>query len=886
MKSAETILAASPYLQRQLERHPEWQQICENSHAYAEGELFQKVAEEIQAVPDHTALLRTVRQIRHRETVRIAWRDLSGQAELSETLRGTSDLADALTDAALNWCYKELSTRHGIPRNRDGEAQQLVVLGMGKLGGRELNFSSDIDLIFAFPEKGETDGRRPLDNQSFFIKLGQRLIGSLGQTTADGFGYRVDMRLRPFGEVGALALSFDAMEHYYETHGREWERYALVKARVMAGDKENGAELLERLRPFVYRRYLDYGSVEQLRDMKAMINREAERRGKYLDVKLGTGGIREIEFTAQVFQLMRGGRIPELRERNLLRTLDVLLEQQLLTEEEYNTLRPAYHFLRRTENRLQMWGDEQVHSLPSTPEQQTQLALSLDFADWESFQQELNRHQQLVAEIFLRIFAIEESDDSREIPEHPAIQELLDSRLYSSLTDTGRGRLNRLLPALVDICSTAPDPNETLQRCLQVIQKIARRSGYIAMLADNPGALEQFARLVGDSQWITSRLTQHPILLDQMLDPRQLYTPLNRAELGTALRQELERVDPNDTEEVMERLRQFKQAQTLRVAAADITGVLPLMKVSDQLTWIAEAVLEEAQQHVWDTMTERTGAPCYKLDEQTHEAGFAIIGYGKLGGLELGYSSDLDIIFLHDSQGKAQHTNGRKSIENAVFYPRFAQKIIHTLSTFTPSGRLYETDTRLRPSGASGLLVSSLDSFRSYQQGQAWVWEHQALLRARAVTGTPELIAQFEQIRHDILCQPRDIDELRKEVINMRKKMWETLGSKEKGNFNLKKDPGGITDIEFIVQFLALAHAHEHPEIIRWSDNIRLLESLQQAGLLSEEQAEGLADVYRTLRNHIHALALQEKKANLPEPHYQAERDYVRKAWADLVEKR
>lgn len=889
------MLFASQYLQQQLACHPEWEAAFAHSQPYAEGELMQQAAAAIQPLSDHASVVRVVRQIRHREMARIAWRDLSGMADLAETLRDTSDVADALTDAVLRWCYAELVTKHGTPRSFSGEAQQLVVLGMGKLGGRELNFSSDIDLIFAFPEAGETDGKRSLDNQSFFVRVGQRLINTLGQTTAEGFAYRVDMRLRPFGEVGALALSFDAMEHYYETHGREWERYALIKARVMAGDQVRGAELLERLRPFVYRRYLDYGSVEQLRDMKAMINREAERRGKFQDVKLGTGGIREIEFTAQLFQLMRGGRMPALRTRHLLATLSVLHTQQLLSDDEYATLRDAYHCLRRTENRLQMWNDEQTHALPSTPERQATLAQAMGFADWESFLQVLHAHQERVSQIFQRVFAVENKaangsavnpkDTVRQIPDFPAFQDLLNSRLYGSLTDTGRNRLNRLLPALWDACQTMPNPTETLERCLSVIQKIAARSGYIAMLADHPHAREQFVRLVSDSLWITSQLTQHPILLDELLDTRQLYAPLNRAELGAALSQELRRIDQNDPEQVMERLRQFKQAQVLRVAAADITGMLPLMKVSDQLTWIAEAVLEESLRHVWDTMTAQTGKPLYQVDGVTHESGFAIIGYGKLGGLELGYGSDLDVIFLHDSHGSAQHTSGNKSLENAVFYARLAQRIIHTLTTFTPAGRLYEVDTRLRPSGASGLLVSSLEAFRHYQQDKAWVWEHQALLRARAVAGSPQLIAQFAQIRHDVLCRQRDVDALCQEVVAMRRKMWDALGSKNPKQFNLKKDAGGITDIEFMVQFLILAHAHRYPELVEWSDNIRQLESLHKVGILNAEYAETLSDIYRTLRDRIHELALQEQAAVVDASQFCKERDYVRHAWVELVEK-
>ncbi len=880
----DAIWTNSPYLQHQLARHPEWQAYAESSQPYTEGALVANIVAEVLAQPDYDSVLRTARLIRNREMVRIAYRDLQGKAGLAETLQTTSDLADGLVEAVYRWCYAELTAKHGIPRSRSGEPQQMVIIGMGKLGGQELNFSSDIDLIFAFSEAGTTDGKRDLDNQTFFTRVGQRMIAILGQTTADGIVYRVDMRLRPFGEVGALALSFDAMEHYYETHGREWERYALIKARVMAGDKHNGAELMARLRPFVFRRYLDYGAIEQLRDMKAMINREAERRGKYLDVKLGTGGIREIEFTAQVFQLMRGGRIPELRGRSLLPTLDALLAQQLLSADEFGVLQAAYHFLRRTENRLQMWNDEQTHSLPTTPERQACLASSMGFVDWASFEAELNRHQRAVAQIFQRVFALE-TQESQPMPEHPAIQALLHSRLYNTLTDTGRSRLNRLLPALLDACNTLADPEQALERCLRIVQKIAPRSGYIAMLADHPNALEQFVRLVSDSLWITSQLTDHPILLDQLLDSRQLYTPLDREQLGAALRLELERIDQGDTEQVMERLRQFKQAQVLRVAAADITGVLPLMKVSDQLTWIAEAVLEETQRHVWATLTAQTGVPCYKNEAgETQQAGFAIIAYGKLGGLELGYGSDLDIIFLHDSHGTAQQTNGKKTLENAVFYARLAQKIIHTLTTFTPAGRLYETDTRLRPSGASGLLVSSLNAFRTYQQEKAWVWEHQALLRARVITGTERLRAQFEQVRHEILCQPRDKVALRKEVVAMRQKMWDSMASKDARVFNLKKDPGGVTDIEFIVQFLILAHAHEHPELVRWSDNIRQLESLRVAGVLPTDTTEALADAYRTLRDRIHELALQEQAAVVDAGQLVRERELVRAAWVRLVE--
>lgn len=909
--SAESALNASPYLQEQLTRFPEWLDGLLSSYAYQPGELVDKIAAELVAIKDEPSLLKAVRQIRHRETVRIAWRDLSAAADLLETLQTTSDLADALVASVLDWWQQALMIKHGQALSRAGTPQSMLVLGMGKLGGRELNFSSDIDLIFAFPEAGETNGRRSLDNQTFFTRVGQKLINTLGQVTGDGFAYRVDMRLRPFGEVGALALSFDAMEHYYQTHGREWERYAMVKARVMAGNAQDGQELMERLRPFVYRRYLDYGSIEQLRDMKLMINREALRKGKHQDVKLGKGGIREIEFTAQVFQLMRGGRERTLQERNLLKTLAILEQQTLLSVEDARILREAYHFLRRAENRLQMWKDEQTHALPTEAEQQQFMAASLGFADWSSFMQVLDAHREQVSLIFKRIFAVEGEEDKSDAdpnqtlvqlwqgnmdedharnllliwglkPETECwqqIQTLRDSRLYQSLTELARTRLDRLMPELLAVCATQAHPAQALTRSLQVIHAIARRSGYIVMLVDHPGALEQFVKLVHASVWITAQLTQHPILLDALLDTRQLYRPLNRQELGTALTQTLGNIDPEDTALVMERLRQFKQAQVLRVAAADITGKLPLMIVSDQLTWIAEAILEETTQHVWQTMTAKSGIPQYVLNGVKQDASMAIVAYGKLGGIELGYGSDLDLVFLHDSCGEQQLTNGEKPLESPVFFARLAQKIINALSTFTHDGRLYETDTRLRPSGASGLLVTSAEAFRQYQLEKAWIWEHQALLRARMITGSPQLHQQFAAIRHEILCQPRDTEQLRQEVVNMRQKMWDALASKDPKIFNVKKDPGGITDIEFIVQYLILAHAHQHPALVEWSDNIRQLDSLGHANVLSTAEVSRLQDIYRSLRNDTHKRALQEESSTISAEDFVEERDYIKAIW-------
>ncbi|MGB1008131.1 MAG: bifunctional [glutamate--ammonia ligase]-adenylyl-L-tyrosine phosphorylase/[glutamate--ammonia-ligase] adenylyltransferase [Thiolinea sp.] len=902
----------SPYIQTQLELHPEWSDRLYGSQAYETGQLKQAIRTEILSIHTEDELLSTIRQIRHRETVRIAWRDLAAIASLNETMRDVSDLADALVDGVLSWWHKQLSIRFGKPLSRTGTPQNLLVLGLGKLGGCELNFSSDIDLIFAFPEAGSTDGQRSLDNQTYFTRLGQKLINSLGKVTADGFAYRVDMRLRPFGESGALALSFDAMEHYYQAHGREWERYALIKARVITGNKEKGKELLYRLRPFIYRRYLDYGAVEQLRDMKRMINQEAQRKGKKQDIKLGKGGIREIEFTAQVFQLMRGGRLKELQQTHLLKTLSALQNEALLSLNDYQQLHDAYIFLRNTENRLQMWNDEQVHSLPTSPNHQHQLALAMHTPGWDSFISQLDQHRIKVSHIFQRIFALEEdaTTENKMLADlwqgsifetttavamleeqgfelaHTALSQLKnfrESRRYQSLTELARARLDRLIPVLLSTCAQRDEPTLALERSLQVIQAIASRSGYIAMLADQPAATDQFVKLVHASSWITTQLTQHPILLDNLLDTRQLYRPLDRNELRSALQQEMSNVDPNDTELVMERLRQFKLAQTLRVAAADITDMLPLMVVSDQLSWIAEVILDYTVQHAWHLLTSKAGVPCYELDDRQYQADFGIVAYGKLGGLELGYSSDLDIVFIHNSTGIKQRTNGEKQMDNAVFFARLAQKVIHILSTYTHDGRLYEIDTRLRPSGQSGLLVTGIAALQQYQLEKAWVWEHQALLRSRIITGTQNLRESYDAMRTKVLCQSRDNDLLRTEVIAMRQKMWQSQSGNDPLLFNLKKDHGGITDLEFIVQYLILSNANQSPELVHWSDNIRQLESLRQHGILSKPQEEKLAAAYRTLRNKVHALALQEKKAFVSKQLFQTEQNLIRQCWVDLV---
>jgi [glutamine synthetase] adenylyltransferase / [glutamine synthetase]-adenylyl-L-tyrosine phosphorylase len=883
------------------------------------GEMAARVRAAVDQTGEETELAIALRRLRQREMLRIAWRDLAGQATLDETLGDLTDLAEHCIDRAADWVHQRLVERHGEPRDADGRPQRLVVLGMGKLGGRELNFSSDVDLIFAYPSAGTTDGDSPLDNQQFFIRLGQRLIRILDENTAEGFVFRVDMRLRPFGDPGPLAMDFDTLEDYYERHGREWERYALIKCRVVAGDREAGRRLMNALRPFVYRRYLDYGAFAALRDMKAMINREAARRSRGDDIKTGEGGIREVEFIGQAFQLIRAGRDPTLQLRGIRPVLRRLAEQGLLPEFATEQLVAAYEFLRRAENHLQMAQDQQTHRLPESDDARARLAFSMGYDDWPAFERELSRHRRRVHEHFQQVFAAPQGGDQEDglgtdahallasvwtgdrsgekaeavLAERgyrdPAralewIEDLRDSPVCRALTATGRERLDRLMPLLLGAVAGTGDPDGALTRLLTLVRAIARRSVYLSLLVESPMALSQLVKLCAASPWIADLLTRHPLLLDELLDPRSLYAPPDREGLVRELDEELGQVPGEDLEQVMDRLRQFRQVQVLKVAAADIMGVLPIMKVSDHLTWIAEVVLERVLALVMEQLHARFGRPRCVLDGKAYEPGFAIIGYGKLAGLELGYGSDLDIVFIHDSAGEQQTTDGERPVDNSEFFARVGQRVVHVLGAFTAAGRLYEVDTRLRPSGASGLLVSSLAAFEKYQETKAWTWEHQALVRTRPVAGDPRIARAFLELRRRILGICRDRAELRREVREMREKMWQEHASRSVDRFDLKRDPGGIADIEFMVQYWVLAHACDHPPLLDYPDNIRILERLVDTGLLPEEEARFLTDTYRAFRDRIHRLTLQESPAVVDSAEFAEEREAVRAMWRRVME--
>ena len=851
-------------------------------------------------------LSQVLRQFRCREMVRIAWRDLAGWSDLDETLRDLTQLAEVCIQFTLDYFYQKACDLKGTPITKDGTPINIVVLGMGKLGAWELNYSSDIDLIFAYAEDGVLSDRKETSYGEFFSKICRNLVKALDEMTVDGFVFRTDIRLRPFGDSGPIIMTFDGMENYYLTQAREWERYAMIKARQVAGDFESGKQLSAMIQPFVYRRYLDYGAFEELRSLKMQITQELMRKDRIENIKLGPGGIREIEFIGQAFQLIRGGQIPELQERSILKILKMLGEMEFLTEKDAKQLQASYCFLRRTENHIQQYQDKQTHDLPGDPLVQQILAFSMDFPDWESFKAKLDAVRKSVDSSFDQVFSLSEQKDIKKSADlvwlgddeeisfnylteqgflhaNESLKVLTDfkqSKSIQRLSTKGIGVVDRLIPQLIDTLHVVDNQDITLKRVLDLIEQVAGRNVYLSLLAENPDALTQLLKLSSASSWICQYLAQFPMLFDELMDTRSLYEPLDKEELSIQLDNFLANISPDDVEQVMIKLRQFKQINILRVAAADIMNVIPVTVVSDYLTYIAEVILEYVINMSWQMHVQKYGLPPNVSDK---EKGFAILGFGKLGGQELGYGSDLDMVFLYDCKDGNALTVGKKAISCAQFYGRIGQKVRHILDTKMLSGQLYEVDMRLRPSGDSGLLVTHIKSYEDYLKNNAWTWEHQALVRGRFVAGDTELKKQFEAIRERILSIKRDKELLKTEVREMRDKMREALTSKENDVFDLKQSNGGIVDIEFIVQFHILAYASENKELTSFTDNIRLLESLNKQGLVSDEQVAILKNAYCEYRDYGHHQVLQGERAMANKDDFVEIRSQVEKIWHDCM---
>ena len=859
---------------------------------------------------------RELRLFRRREMMRIIWRDFSRQTPMLGTTRDTTLLAEACINIALKYLHPITREELGAPIGRSsGTEQQLLVIAMGKMGAYELNISSDIDLIFVYPESGETQGgRRSVSNQEFFVRLGQKLIAALDRQTADGFVFRVDMRLRPYGQSGALVLNFDALEEYYLSQGRDWERYAMVKARVVSGDPAEAQALQQMLQPFTYRKYLDFGAIESLRETKRSINREVSRKGMQDNIKLGSGGIREVEFIAQTFQLIRGGRNKRLQTQSLYQVLNQLAEDNVLDRAEQQSLWSAYEFLRNTEHALQGMADKQTQRLPIDDLGQQRLARLMEQSDWQQFYEQLQSHRHQVSNSFKAIISdsAETADPNSELrPEQSwstdlrssdilpylhklsyqqpqelaaVLDDFYQSRAVQALANLPRTRLESLMPRLLEACADLENNQQTFLRVLGLVQRILRRSAYLALLVENSQALQQLCILCERSSWIADELVAYPALLDELLDSRTLYTAPDKQLLRDQLRQQTMRIASDDMEQQMEVIRYFCRSYALRVAACEVTDMLPLMQVSDYLTWIAEAVVEHVVNIAWDQLVASHGLPALITAGATniHTPGFIVVAYGKMGGIEMGYKSDLDLVFLHSGDPRRQ-TDGPRSIDSSTFFMRLGQRIIHLLATSTASGMAYEIDMRLRPSGNSGMLVSSLAAFEKYQREDAWTWEHQALVRSRVVAGDTELAAAYELVRKNTLQQKRDTQLLSAEVREMREKMRKHLGKDAKdGKFSLKQGSGGIVDIEFMVQFAVLAWSHDHPQLVRWSDTIRILESLAQCGLFSEQDALRLIDAYKRFRSAGHRAQLHNQLAEIALSEFVVEREHVAQQWRKL----
>ena len=799
-------IASSRYAARLLAARPELAAELVDPAAFSRDEMAHALAGAQH--DDEASLKRRLRHLRQRVVLRVMARDLSRRANLDEVCGAMSDLAELEISTALRWLG----------------AEGLVVVGMGKLGGRELNVSSDIDLVFLYPGA--------LDQQERYETAGRKLIRLLAELTEDGFAFRVDMRLRPFGDSGPLACSFDSLETYLIAHGREWERYAWLKARPLTGSHH--AELMKIVQPFVFRKYLDYATLGAMRRLHAEVRREVARRELAEHVKLGPGGIREIEFVAQALQLVRGGRDPALTVRPTLEALSVLSKKNLLPEQAARELSDAYVFLRDVEHRLQYLDDAQRHDLPREQEDRARLAKMTGFASWEAFSARLQSVRDAVSRHFESVFA-ERDPEAAPWPEHPRLDALRSSQRYAALPADSRRRLDALVPALAKASAATADPQATLARGVDLVEAIASRAAYLALLAENPDALERVTRIIGASSWAAEFVTRHPLLLDELLDDRLLYAPPDLDAFARELRSRLA-AHQGDTERRMNLLREMHQAQVFRLLAQDLAGLLSVERLADHLSALADLVLAISLEQVWSELRGRhlEGAPR-----------FAVISYGKLGGKELGYASDLDIIFLYDDA----HEQAPET------YARLAQRFNHWLTSRTSAGVLFDTDLRLRPSGAAGLLVSPIEAFARYQEHDAWVWEHQALSRARYSAGDQRVGQIFESIRERILRRSRKPAPLAKEILAMRERMHAAHPNKS-GLFDIKHDAGGMIDIEFTVQYLVLARAHEFPSLAKNLGNIALLGMAAELGLLPKELAERSRVAYREYRRVQHALRL------------------------------
>lgn len=875
------------------------------------------IGEYTDSAKDEHELLRNIRIARHLLLSTITYRDIVLDQPIEQSLTQVSVLADSLINCAYQYHYAHFCERYGVPQGSDGPLP-MCILGMGKLGGHELNFSSDIDLIFAYPEKGvTTGGRKSIEYHQFFTKLAQKLIHTLDTTTADGFVYRVDMRLRPFGESGPLVANFSALEDYYQDQGREWERYAMLKARVINPDNHYSSQLMQVLRPFVYRRYVDFTALDSLRSMKQLIEKEVRRKQLTNNIKLGAGGIREIEFFVQSMQLIHAGKHRVLQTPSLCKAVTGLVDCELIKGKEAQQLMADYRFLRKVEHCLQQFDDEQTQTLPDEPSLRIKLAQALNHDSWGSLFEAITtclnrvnlRFSNLIESpddnvdetdplyvVCDDLWSIESDQNTWQTTLSPYYNgELID--LLRTYTDNlkeklsrlpigqrGTTSLNALIPSfLYDVISQQHSPASIIH-ITPVITSIVGRTAYLDLLRENQQARTQLLTLTAKSEWISAQIARFPLLLDELLSPTYLSRQLTdfasiHTDLAQQLQQTMLRIDPDDLEAMMNVWRQFKLSQQLIIAAADVSNTLATNKVSDHLTALADVILDSVAQSAWRDMVKRYGCPADTSETSPH---FVIIAYGKFGGFEMGYGSDLDIVCLHNVE-RSVNTTGPKPVSASQFYAKLVQRIMHLMSTSMQLGKVYEIDLRLRPNGNSGLLASHIDSFSDYQRSEAWTWEHQALVRARPVWGDPTLMERFIDIRAAQLSQPRDIDQLKQDVTDMRQKMRDHLLKEAPGSVDLKQSIGGITDIEFLVQYWVLGYAKQFPKLNDWPDNLRILDSAEAVGLVDSQTRNKLQHAYLTMRQAIHESSLHDSELSPDTDELLALRDYVSGVWQTVL---
>lgn len=892
----------SHYAMQQCQRYPDIVSTLVNlpllpdqSTQYLQTLLGQALS----AVNDEDDFKRVIRQFRHQQLVIICWRDLVRNDDVYTLLQAISNVADVCVQQSVAWCQKLLADKYGQALTEQGEIANFMVVAVGKLGGQELNFSSDIDLIFLYSAAGQTDSDHPITNQEFFTLFAQKLIDLLAKPTVDGFVYRVDCRLRPFGGSGPLVVHLDSLEEYLHTHGREWERYALIKARCLTGSSQDIINFTAIVNNFVYRKYIDFGVLNTLREMKDLIAQQVQQRNQQDNIKLGQGGIREVEFVIQFFQLVYGGRHLDLQTASLFEASQSIVDKSLLAKADIQQLLSAYKFLRRCENRLQMFNDEQTHDLPTDPHKKTYLANSMGYETYSLFEKQLIDHRSAVDQIFMQIRSDGESDDIYSTYQliwnkfqqsdqddglsliidvgfdfapimQGLIMRLIGCAAYRNQDAQGRARLNKFMPLFLYEMNRAKLTQDASTRIFLLIQNLLRRSIYLVMLAENQKLLSQLIKVCAASPWITNHLSAYPLLMDELMHPLNETRADNHAILQNDFTSEVLNYSDLDYEQVMDRVRYFKHTHELRVACADVEGSLSLMDVSDHLSWMAEVVVSGCVNYLG------------KSFDQTSVDRVGVVAFGKLGGLEMGYGSDLDLVFMCKNISP-EHQSCSQGLDATTKNTLLIQRLTHMLTLQTVSGRLYEVDTRLRPDGAAGAIVPSIEQIQIYYQQRAWMWELQALVRARCIVGDSELKQQFNQMRENILCQQREIVTLQKQVDEMRIKMLVQKSSRDEKIFHLKHDRGGITDIEFMVQYMVLAHAHKHKSLCAYTDNIQLLGCLSDLEIITTDMAQQLSEIYREYRQTMHAKALHAVEAEVSSEEYIPEREIIGKYWQQVI---